>query len=109
MNVVSFLLHTNLHGRKCLSSTNIIADAMSDSLDSPTCSHQSILKNYEALMSTLDTVQQGHDEYASKGKGLLMCMESFDLFFGLHLAYRVFCAAEQFSINLQAKDTYQRG
>ena len=32
----------------------------------------SILKNYQALMSTLNIVQQGHDEYAAKGKGLLL-------------------------------------
>ena len=31
-------------------------------------------------------------------------MESFDLFFGLHLAFRIFSAAEQLSVNLQAKD-----
>ncbi len=36
----------------------------------------SILKNYQALMSMLEVVQQGHDEYAAKGKGLLMKMES---------------------------------
>ena len=65
----------------------------------------SILKNYQALMSTLEVVQQGHDEYAAKGKGLLMQMESFDTFFSLKLAYLVFSAAEQFSTNLQAKDT----
>ena len=56
-------------------------------------------------MSTLEVVQQGHDEYAAKGKGLLMQMESFDTFFSLKLAYLVFSAAEQFSTNLQAKDT----
>ncbi len=65
----------------------------------------SILKNYQALMLTLEDVQQGHDEYAAKGKGLLMQMESFDTFFSLKLAYMVFSAAEQFSTNLQAKDT----
>ena len=64
----------------------------------------SILQNYQALMSTLDIVQQGHDEYAAKGKGLLTQMESFDTFFSLKLAHLVFSAAEQFSTNLQAKD-----
>ena len=34
-----------------------------------------------------------------------MQMESFDTFFSLKLSYLVFAAAEQFSINLQAKDT----
>ena len=65
----------------------------------------SILKNYQALMSTLDIIQQGHDEYAARGKGLLTQMESFDTFFSLKLAHLVFSAAEQFSTNLQAKDT----
>ena len=65
----------------------------------------SILKNYTALISTLEVIQQGHDEYAAKGKSLLAQMESFDLFFGLHLAFRIFSAAEQLSVNLQAKDT----
>ena len=65
----------------------------------------SILKNYHNLMSSLNIIQQGHDEYAAKGKGLLMQMESFDTFFSLKLAYLIFSAAEQFSVNLQAKDT----
>ena len=56
-------------------------------------------------MSSLDMIQQGHDEYAAKGKGLLTHMESFDTFFSLKLAYLILAAAEQFSINLQAKDT----
>ena len=34
-----------------------------------------------------------------------MQMESFDKFFSLKLSHLVFAAAEQFSINLQAKDT----
>ena len=65
----------------------------------------SILKNYQNIMSSLNIIQQGHDEYAAKGKGLLTQMESFDTFFSLKLAYLIFAAAEQFSINLQAKDT----
>ena len=65
----------------------------------------SILINYEALKSALEVIQQGHDEYSAKGRGLLMQMESFDIFFSLKLCYLVFAAAEQFSINLQAKNT----
>ena len=65
----------------------------------------SILKNYETLMSTLDIVQSGHDEYAAKAKGLLIQMESFTAFFSLKLAYLVYTPAEQFSLNLQARDT----
>ena len=60
----------------------------------------SIPKNYHALMSTLDIIQEGRDEYAARGKGVLTEMESFDASFSL-----VFSAAEQFSTNLQAKDT----
>ena len=65
----------------------------------------SILSNYETLITTLDKVQQGHDEYAAKAKGLLSQMEKFDTLFGLKLAYLVFSATEQLSVNLQAKDT----
>ena len=65
----------------------------------------SFLKNYKMLISTLEIARQGHDVYAAKGSGLLTKMESFETFFSLKLAYRVFSAAEQFSINLQAKDT----
>ena len=32
-------------------------------------------------------------------------MESFDIIFSLKLGYLVFAAAEQFSVNLLAKDT----
>ena len=65
----------------------------------------SILKNYETIMSTLDIVQRGHDEYAAKAKGLLIHMESFSMFFSLKLAYLVYTPAEQFLTNLQARDT----
>ena len=65
----------------------------------------SVLKNYQALISALQIIQQGHDEYSAKARGLLMQMESFDIFFSLKLSYLVFAAAEQFSINLQAKNT----
>ena len=56
-------------------------------------------------MSSLQIIKQGHDEYAAKGKGLVMHMESFDTFFSLKLAYLVFSAAEQVCTNLQAKET----
>lgn len=56
----------------------------------------SILKNYQALRSTLDIIQQGQDEYTAKGKGLLTQMESFGTFFSFQLAYLVFSVAEQF-------------
>ena len=65
----------------------------------------SILRNYQALISALQVIQQGHDDYAAKEKGLLVQIESLNTFFGLKLSHLVFVAAEQFSINLQAKDT----
>ena len=64
----------------------------------------SILLNYEILLSTLETVKDGHDEYAAKAHGLHMRMESFYTYFGLKLAYAVFSATEQFSVNLQSRN-----
>ena len=40
-----------------------------------------------------------------KQRGLLLQMESFELYFSSKLSYVVFAAAEQFSISLQAKET----
>ena len=60
--------------------------------------------NYEILLSTLEEVQKGYDEYAAKASGLHARMELFDTYFGLKLSYLVFSAAEQFSVNLQAKN-----
>ena len=49
----------------------------------------------------MSEIQQGSDEYAAKGWGLLSKMESF---FGLKLGVLVFSLAEMFSSNLQAKN-----
>ena len=68
-------------------------------------SSDSVLKNYSNLITTLEEVQKGSDEYASKGSGLLSQMETFEIFFGLKLAYLIFSPSEQFSTNLQAKNT----
>ncbi len=65
---------------------------------------EGVLNNYKALVSCLHEVQEGRDEYAAKARGLLTQMESFELLFSLKLSYVVFAAAEQLSINLQAKD-----
>ena len=65
----------------------------------------SILSHYQTLITILDTVQQGHDEYAAKVKSLLTQMDSFDTFYNLKLAYLVYSAAEQLSVNLPAKNT----
>ena len=53
----------------------------------------------------MEKFEGGHDEYAAKAHGLLLKMESFDMYFGLKLAYLIFSAGEQLSINLQAKNT----
>ena len=67
-------------------------------------SSDSIVRNYQILQTALEEIQQGHDEYAAKASGLMARMEQFDTYFALKLAYLVFSAAEQLSVNLQAKD-----
>ena len=54
----------------------------------------SILKDYKVLQSTLEEVQEGHDEYAAIANGLFSKMEQFETYFGL----------QQFSTNIQAVD-----
>ena len=65
----------------------------------------SILRNYSIIQSALEEIRQGHDDYAAKASGMVLKMDNFDTFFGLKLAYLIFSASEQLSINLQAKDT----
>jgi len=65
----------------------------------------SVLHNYTNLINTLEEVAKGNDEYAAKGNGLLTQMEFFETLFGLKLVHLIFSASEQFSTNLQAKDT----
>ena len=65
---------------------------------------ESVLLNYKVLQDTLEEIQKGRDEYAAKAHGMVLQMEMFDTFFGLKLAHFIFSAAEQFSVNLQAKD-----
>ena len=60
-----------------------------------------------SLCPTRWTVKNGSIEsvlHNLKGSGLLVQMESFDVFFGLKLAHLVFAASEQLFTNLQAKD-----
>ena len=64
----------------------------------------SILCNYKVLITALEEIQLGHDEYAAKASGLLTQMRSFEIYFALKLAYLVFSLAEQLSINLQSVD-----
>ena len=61
--------------------------------------------NYTTIIETLDEVRKGKDEYAAKVNGLLMHMETFEMFFGVKLAHLLFSTSEQFLTNLQAKDT----
>ena len=53
----------------------------------------------------MEKVEEGHDEYAAKAHGLLLKIESFDMYFGLKLACLIFSAGKQLSINLKAKNT----
>ena len=62
-----------------------------------------VLENYKILQTVY--FEDGHDEYAVKAHGLLLKMESFDMYFGLKLVYLIFSAGEHLSINLQAKST----
>ena len=64
----------------------------------------SILKNYQVLQQTMEEVQEGHDEYATKASGLFNKMGQFETYFGLQLALIVFAPAEQFSFNVQSVD-----
>ena len=41
-----------------------------------------ILVNNAALITTLDEVRGGHDEYAAKANGLLLKMETIEIFLG---------------------------
>ena len=47
---------------------------------------ESVLASYELLITTMDNMRQGHDEYAAKANGLLQSLESFVALFGLKLA-----------------------
>lgn len=69
-----------------------------------TGSLESVLSNYSLIQKALSEIQQGSDEYAAKGRGLLSKLESFDFFFGVKLGVLVFSSSEQFSSNLQAKN-----
>ena len=62
-----------------------------------------VLKNYSALLETLEEVSQGYDEYARRARGQMTLMEKFSTYFGLRLSYTVFGATEQLSRIIQAK------
>ena len=48
----------------------------------------SYLTTYSLIQKALNEIQQGSDEYAAKGRGLLSKLESFDTFFGLKLGIK---------------------
>ena len=65
-----------------------------------------ILKNYQALLEALETINaESYDDYGRRAGGILSMLQHFDTFFGLHLSYLIFSATEQTSTTLQVKDT----
>ena len=75
-------------------------------MDSEACFNIKYNKKLQlkVLQSTLEEVQEGHDEYAAKASGLFNKMEQFETCFGLQFAFLLFGPAEQFSTNIQAVD-----
>jgi len=63
-----------------------------------------VLTNYSILLETLENIQQGSDEYATKVTGFINLMK-FSTYFGIKFSYLVFSAIEQLSITLQGKGT----
>jgi hypothetical protein len=69
-----------------------------------TASLSSVLKNYKSLLDTLSEVaHKDRDDAGAKASGLLRRLESFDVFFGIHLALLVFEPSEQCSKVVQSK------
>jgi len=56
-----------------------------------------VLENYKTLKSVLEKVEEGHDEYAAKAHGLLLKMESFEIYFGLNFLFNIFCRGASFN------------
>ena len=61
----------------------------------------SVLLNYKVLQEKLHEVQMGTDDYAAKARGILTRMETFEIYFGFNVAYLIFAASEQLSVNIQ--------
>jgi len=57
----------------------------------------------KTLLKTLDEVSNGNDEYTAKAKGVIMKMESFDIFNGLKLSNFIFSASEIFFVTFKPK------
>ena len=65
-----------------------------------------ILKNYPALLDSLETINtESHDDYGRRVGGILSLLQRFETFFGLHLSHLIFSATEQTSRSLQSQDT----
>lgn len=63
---------------------------------------ETILRNYKTIQTTLEEIEKGKDEYATKARTLLSSMKLFNTIFALKLAY-LFSAAEQLPVHLQVK------
>ena len=63
----------------------------------------SILKNYKTLLTALDEIQEGHDEYAAKASGLLNRMGELETFFRLKLSHQIFAPVQLNSVLLISK------
>ena len=65
-----------------------------------------VLRNYTAILSTLDQVsEESHDEYGWKASGLTAHLKKFDTYIGLKMSHLIFSATEQTSVMLQGKNT----
>ena len=65
-----------------------------------------ILKNYDALIGTMEEVNEsGNDDYSRRAGGVISLMAKIETFFGIELAHMLFVATEQFSTSIQNKDT----
>ena len=65
-----------------------------------------ILENYNALIDTMEEVNEsGNDDYSRRAGGVVSLMAKFETFFGLELAHMLFAATEQLSTSIQNKDT----
>ena len=73
-------------------------------MDCETCFYIKHTIGLQSSTSTLEEVQEGHNEYAAKANGLFSKTQQFEVYFGLQFADILFAPAEQFSTNVQAVD-----
>jgi len=66
---------------------------------------KSVLDNYEALLNTMEELNECcDDDYGRRAGGILTKMSKFDTFFGLTMCYAVFSVTERFSELLQSHE-----